>query len=160
MKRVVANDSASIYLLANSYHYGLNGFQEDHAKAMELYTTAADLGHSKAHFHLGNIYLEGGNLKKAKFHYEATAMAGHEMARYIIGVMEVKSGNIARAVKHWAISASAGHYDAMHNLLVVFNQGLASRNAIDSTLAEYNTSCAEMRSEARDTVIRLETGTL
>ena len=52
------------------------------------------------------------------------------------------------------IAASAGNYAAMHNLLVDFEQGLVSRNAIDSTLTAYNNSCVEMRSEARDSFIR------
>jgi TPR repeat protein len=32
----------------------------------------------------------GGNLKKAKFHYEAAAMLGCEVARYNLGVMEAQ----------------------------------------------------------------------
>ena len=55
---------------------------------MELYARAAALGSSQAHFHLGNIYREGGDLKKAKIHYEAAAMAGHEVARVNLGNME------------------------------------------------------------------------
>jgi hypothetical protein len=42
----------------------------------------------------------------------------------------------------------------MNNLLVAFNHGQVSRNAIDSTLTAYNKSCVEMRSEARDAWIR------
>ena len=60
---------------------------------------------------------------------------------------------MGRAVKHWTIAASAGHYDAMHNMLVAFNHGSVSRNAIDSTITAYNDSCVEMRSEARDAAI-------
>jgi hypothetical protein len=52
------------------------------------------------------------------------------------------------------IAASAESYHAMNNLLVAFNQGLASRDEINSTLTAYNYSCAEMRSEARDAYIR------
>ena len=44
MKRVVANDAASIYLLANDYYQGLGGLQEDSDRAKELLTRAADLG--------------------------------------------------------------------------------------------------------------------
>ena len=51
-----ANDPTSIYLLANSYDHGLNGLQQDHTKAIELYAKAADLGHSDAPYLLGNIY--------------------------------------------------------------------------------------------------------
>jgi len=89
-------------------------------------------------------------MKKAKFHYEAAAMAGHEGARLNLGTMEAQSGNIERAVKH-----RVGEYDAMHTLTKNFEQGWVSRDTIDSTLTAYNSSCAEMRSEARDAVIRI-----
>jgi TPR repeat protein len=82
-------------------------------------------------------------------------MAGHEIARYNLGCMEAQSGNMERAVKHWKIAASAGEYNAMHNLLGAFNQGLTSRATIDATLTAYNNSCVEMRSEARDAAIRV-----
>ena len=63
MRRVGANDAASICLLADSYFHGLNGFQQDHAKAIGLYPRAADLGCIKAHNQLGGIYSKGGYLK-------------------------------------------------------------------------------------------------
>ena len=160
MKRVEANDAASIFLLATHYNQGLNGLQLDRTKAMELYTRAAELGCSKAHNELGVIYHDGGNMKKAKFHLEAAAMAGNEVARHNLGCMEDNSGNKERAVKYWTIAASAGHYNAMHNLLVALKEGYVSRESINSILAAYNSSCAEMRSEARDTAIQLETDTI
>jgi TPR repeat protein len=153
MKRVEANDAASICLLACSYLHGLNDIQKDHTKAMELFAKAADLGCSMAHCSLGDIYEEEGDLKKAKFHFEAAAMAGDEASRCNLGNFEAKSGNIERAIKHWTIGASAGDYIAMHHLRICFEKGHTSRESIDSTLAAYNTSCAEMRSEARDAYI-------
>jgi len=44
MKRVEANDSASICMLANQYYHGRAGFQQDQTKAIELYVRAVDLG--------------------------------------------------------------------------------------------------------------------
>jgi TPR repeat protein len=120
---------------------------------VELWKQAAKLGSSEAHFALGCNYDEEGDSKKEKFHYEAAAMAGNEAARCNIGTMEAQSGDRERAVKHWMIAASAGNYTAMHNLLVDFEQGLISRDAIDSALTAYNNSCAEMRSAARDKYI-------
>jgi TPR repeat protein len=158
MRRVEANDAASVCMLANSYHNGLNSFQQDHAKAMELYNRATELGCNKAHNQLGIIYDRGGNLKKAKFHWEAAAMAGHELARNNLGCMEAESGNIERAVKHLTIAASAGDYQSMHHLKKCFEQGYVSRESINSTLEAYNNSCAEMRSEARDAYIRVVMG--
>ena len=154
MRRVEANDAASIFMLAVSYHHGVRGFQQDHAKAIELYARAANLGDKEAHNNLAGIYHEGGDMKKAKFHVEAAAMAGHELARFNVGAMEYNSGNMDRAVKHWTIAALAGYCHAMHRLRILFEKGAVCRESIDSTLTAYNSSCAEMRSEARDARIR------
>ena len=93
-------------------------------------------------------------MKKAKFHLEAAAMAGNEWARCNLGVLEYNSGFVERAMKHWIIAASAGECYAMHEFRESFEKGRVSRESIDSTLAAYNSSCAEMRSEARDSSIR------
>jgi TPR repeat protein len=156
MKRVEANDAGAIYTLGNCYFHGQLGLLQDRNKAIELWKQATKLGSSEAHFALGCIYDEEGDSKKEKFHYEAAAMAGHDSARYNLGYLEEQSGNMERAVRHFRIGASAGYYKAMDNLLIAFNKGLVSRNAIDSALTAYNISCAEMRSEARDAYIRFE----
>jgi TPR repeat protein len=153
-KQVEANDDASISLLANSYHHGLHGIQQDHAKAIKLFTKSAELGFIEAHYQLGSIYENGGDLKKAKLHYENAAMAGHEHARFHLGGFEAQAGNVERAIKHWIIAASAGHFTAMHDLRTLFEKGYVSRELIDSTLTAYNNSCAKMRSEARDAYMR------
>jgi TPR repeat protein len=155
MKRVEANDAGSIYLLGNYYYHGKLGLLRDQERAMKLWKQAAELGSSLAHFQLGSQYDAKGNSKKEKFHYEAAAMAGHEGARCNLGYTEAQSGNMGRAVKHWMIVASSGNYQAMYNLLCAFKGGYFSRDEIELTLTAYNNSCAEMRSEARDTVIRI-----
>jgi hypothetical protein len=153
MMRVDANDAGALSILANHYHKGEGGLVQDPTKAMELWTQAAELGSIEAHSHLGTEYENGGDLKKAKFHYGAAAMAGHEVARYNLGCIEYHSGNMERAVKHCTIAASAGYHKAMSALLGAFEQGFVCRETIDSTLTAYNNSCAEMRSEARDAAI-------
>jgi len=81
------------------------------------------------------------------------AMAGHELSRCRLGTMEAKSGNVERAVKHWASGISWVLY--FHKKLYdCFEQGRVHRDAIDLTLTAHNDSCAEMRSEERDTYIR------
>jgi TPR repeat protein len=150
-KRVEAKDAGAMYVLGSYYQHGQLGLLSDQERA--IWKQAAELGSSQAHFQLGIIYDEGGDSNKAKFHYEAAAMAGHEDARFNLGLMEYNSGNVERAVKHWKIAASAGN----HNLLDEFKDGALIRESVDSTLAVYNNSCAEMRSEARDAFIQVTT---
>jgi hypothetical protein len=38
---------------------------------------------------LGDVYHKGGDMKKAKFHFEAAAMAGNEVARCIVGIHDI-----------------------------------------------------------------------
>ena len=153
LKRVEANDPASICLLANIYYRGEGGLQQDQVKAMELFTKSAELGFSKAHYLLGHEYYQRGDLKKTNFHYEAAAIAGHELARFAVGIMDEESENMERAAKHLRIAASTGDYNAMHHLRKSFEFGYISRESINSTLIAYNSYCAEMRSEARDAYI-------
>jgi len=83
MKRVDVNDAASICALGNWYFNGENSLPHNTEKAIALWTRAAELGYSKAHYSLGCEYHQRGDLKKAKFHFEAAAMAVQEVARNI-----------------------------------------------------------------------------
>ena len=130
MKRVEANDPVAMVFLGYHYEHGLRGLQQDYAKGKELYTRAADLGCSKAHIFLAELYHEVGNMKKAKFHNEAAAMAGNEVARYNLGIMEKQSGNMERAVKHLTIASSAGCYSSMDNLRIAFEFVLLVENQL------------------------------
>ena len=154
MKRVEANDAGAMHVLAGYYHQGIFGLLQDRTKAISLWKQAAELGSRTAHYNLGTQYDAEGNSKKAKFHYEVSAMAGHEVARCNLGAIESESGNMDRALKHWVIAASSGSYNAMFLLKTCFEQGFFSSEAIESTLTAYNTSCAELRSKARDAYIR------
>ena len=161
MKRVEANDAFAMFVLGNQYLQGDGGLSRDLAKAFELWTKAAELGSSHAHYQLGSSYKDEGDMKKAKFHWGAAAMAGNEWARYCLGRMEYNSwqergkyGNLERAVKHLTIAASAGECHSMNILQIEFEKGHVSRDAINSIMTAYNNSCAEMRSEARDNYLR------
>ena len=65
MKRVEANDANSMYLLGNNYYHGQFGLQQDRGKALELWTQAAALGSSMAHYHLG-LYYRGGKVEEGQ----------------------------------------------------------------------------------------------
>jgi hypothetical protein len=64
MRRVEANDAGAICYLGGYHYYGRGGFSRDLAKAMELYARAAELGCSKAHNNMADVYRKGGDMKK------------------------------------------------------------------------------------------------
>ena len=123
MNRIEKNDISALCEMSRIYYSGLRGVQQDRVKAMELLKKAAELGSSESHFSLGSLYNQGGDLKKAKFHYKAAALVGCEAARFHLGIMEGQSQNPERAVQHFKIAASAGEYNSMHVLLRAFNEG-------------------------------------
>ena len=163
MKRVEANDANSMTFLGRYYFEGLFGLQQDCNKAFALYTRAAEIGSSEAHYHIAGAYVNGEsvekNMKKAIHHLELAAMAGHETARYNPGVIEYNSGNMERAIKHGMISASAGQKESMASIQELFETGHVNSDLYELTLKAYNDSCAEMRSNARkDAAYFIENG--
>ena len=67
MKRLEANNTASIYVLANYYFLGQVGLHQGEEKTKELFTRAADLGHCKSHWNLSDIYHhKGGRFKEGQ----------------------------------------------------------------------------------------------
>ena len=56
LKRVEANDAVRMGMLGSYYCHGYLGLQQDHNKAIELWTRAADLGSKKAHISLYDVY--------------------------------------------------------------------------------------------------------
>lgn len=63
MKRIEKNDAFAMCEMSRLCYQGLRGVQQNLAKRMGLLTKAAELGFSEAHFSLGRLYEEGGDLK-------------------------------------------------------------------------------------------------
>ena len=69
MKQVEANDAIAMGMLGSYYSLGQFGLQQDHNKAIELWTQSAHLGCSKVHINLSHKYCDLGDMNKAKFHF-------------------------------------------------------------------------------------------
>ena len=87
MKRVGRPMMPLQFVLGDHYYFkGLNSFRTDHTQRQSnSFTRAGDLGLSKGHYQLADVYRQKGDMKKAKFYLEAAAMAGNEMARCNLG---------------------------------------------------------------------------
>ena len=99
-KRVDIGDPEAIYHLGNNYMEGINGFERDMPKAVELLERAAELGSKEAHYQLGVVFDEDTDdwgidkdMTSAVEHYEFAAKRGDVMARFNLGAIEQNKGN-------------------------------------------------------------------
>ena len=122
MIRVKANDPVALCRMGYEYYEEGNCYG-----AFEYFTKAAELGHSKAHYMLGKMYMNGEGVEKDEekgvYHLEKAAIGGHPSARHSLAAIEEKNGNIERAVKHAIIAAKLGYDESMKALWAMFKDG-------------------------------------
>ena len=153
-KRIEVNDAHAIYSLGCYYSHGSHGLPQDHAKALELWHQAAELGNASSYYSIGNSYLQGNGVerdeKKANHCYELAAMGGHVNSRYNLGVLEKRAGNMDRALKHYMIAAGFGHTGSLEIIKTMFIHGNATKEDYANALRSYQANLIEIKSPQRD----------
>ena len=153
-KNMEKGNADAYHQLAGYYSQGMNGMQQNWAKANELWLKAGELGCADAYFNIGNSYNNGMGVevdeKKAKHYYELAAMMGDVIARYNLGVLESNAGNYHRAYKHYMVAANSGVRPSLDEIKKGFTKGFVTKDEYASTLRAYHESQTEMKSEARD----------
>ena len=158
-KRIAAGDADAVEFLAGSYYHGDHlGLKKDVLRAVELWTEAAELGSSKAHFELGRSYYNGDGVwqDKAKGvgHWQHAAMKGNVESRHGLGTAEYNAGNYHLAVKHFLISAMMGDKDSLDEIKTFFSQGIATKEQYAEALNGYQNAEEETKSHQREEAIR------
>lgn len=120
-KSKVENSPYPLYILANNYCFGLDGFSKDEKKAVSLYRKAAAMGLSSANHRLGVCYSHGIGVKRnmtVSFQYIHTAaLQGYSIAQvelanfYLTRGTEIKF-DLKEAVYWMKQAASAGERHA------------------------------------------------
>ena len=159
-KRVVKGDVEAFKFLGDQYFHGLLGLVKDVPRAIELWTEAADLGSSDAHFHLGHVYYTGNGVAEDKprgiRHWQQAAMKGHAQSRHGLGFVEKNdNGNYRLAVQHWMISAKMGHERSLNCIKKTFKGGQAAKAQYAEALRGYRDAVEEMKSPQREEAKRL-----
>jgi hypothetical protein len=123
--------------LAVKYHYG-NGVPLDKARALKLYTEAAELGNADAQCNLADIYRLGNIVKidkpKAAQLYEQAAVQGHAGAQHHLAYMNHEGDgipqNLVKAKKFYTLAAEQGDTEARDNLNYIdkTGEGVLTRN--------------------------------
>ena len=153
-KRIEVNDATAIYDLGCCYFEGSHGLPQDHAKGLELWHRAADLGNQKSYLNVGCAYYEGNGVemdeKKAIHYWELAAMGGVAEARYNLGCFEEEADIMDRALKHYMIAASFGDTDSLENIKQMFMNGDATKDDYAKALRSYQANLVEIKSAQRD----------
>ena len=149
-ERMAANDAGAFAQLGECYRHGQMGLQENHVRALELCTRAADLGSIEAHKSLGDYYYHGRgtprDVMKAKHHWEIAAMKGNAAARHHLGVFEIDvRRDMNRAFKHFMIAAKDGYSDSMQNTRRGYSLGRVTKEELEETLRAHQKSLDEMK---------------
>ena len=153
-KRMELGDAHAIYDLGVCYSDGDNGISQDHAKAVELWHRAGELGYAPSYHNIGNAYYNGDgeerDEKKANHYFELAAMGGGVEARYNLGMYEACAGNMDRAVKHHMIAVGSGCTDSLEKIKQMFMNGYATKGDYTKVLQTYQAYLGEIKSPQRD----------
>ena len=153
-KRIEVDDAEAMYCLGCYYYGGRHRLPQDHAKALELWHRAAELGHAPSYYSIGVAYKLGDGVerdeKKAVHYMELSAMEGQVVARHNLGVSEWLAANIDRALKHYMIAAGSGYSVSLENIKLMFMEGYATKDDYAKALRVYQANLAEIKSAQRD----------
>jgi len=154
-KRLDLNDTQAMYHMGCYYAKGLNGLPQNNSKALELWHRAGELGCSKAHSTIGNVYNLGMmgrevNEQNATHYWELAAINGSVIARFNLGCIEFQAGNHDRALKHFTIAARDGNPDALENIKGMYMDGNTTKYDYTKALRSYQAYLNEIKSDQRD----------
>lgn len=121
---------------ANAQYYmgvlfGLGrGVERDLGKAETWFLKAAQQGHARAMFSLGNIHRMRSDIPGAIRYFEQAAEKGMRSAQYNLGVLYATGDGVAKnagkAFRWYGLAAANGHADAQYNLGVFHRDGLGT----------------------------------
>jgi len=154
-KRSEAGDSTAIEIVGTYHDLGINGYPQDHNKALELWHRAGELGNTLAYYNIGCAYDNGRrsvevDKKKARHYWELAAMGGDATARYNLGNNEWRLGNMDRAIKHYMISVRGGAKNSLDNIQDLYKNGHATKDDYLTALRSYQVYLNEIKSAQRD----------
>jgi len=146
--------AGAMFTLGVCYDQGSSGLPQNHAKAIELWNRAGELGNTTAYYNLNITYQHGRGVpmdkKKAKHYMELAAMGGDAMARQNLGLYEIIANNMDRALKHFMIANQGGDDEALESIKKLYMHGYATKKDYEKALLSRQTYLDDIRSNQRD----------
>ena len=153
-KRLKAGNANAAHHLGTCYADGSLGLPQDHARALELYHQAAELGCAESYTNIGNSFLEGNgverDLMKAQIYWELAAKSGQADARHNLGCKEYNAHNYDRALTHYMIAVRGGDNDSLDAIQLMLKRGHVTKDDYAKALVARQAYLGEIRSPQRD----------
>ena len=129
LQKLAKNGNANAQVaLGKIYFDGLLEQKQNHKKAFELFTQAAEQGSPQAMFNLGLCYDGGFGIKKNQAEalrwYNQAAETGLPEAQLSAAILAERSGDYATALHFLKLRANAGDTGAMHRVASFLLNGL------------------------------------
>lgn len=126
-----ANDPEMQYKLGAFYYHGMEGLTEDHGKAQDWFTAAAENGHDQAALHLGYMHYKGygTNTSKEASHkwLSVSANNNNTEAAYRLGYLYYTGEGVGRnyqlAARQFRSAAERQHAGASAMLGYMYHKG-------------------------------------
>ena len=118
--------------LATMYLYG-EYVKKDESKALELFTTAHNLGNDCAIISIGKIHQDSGDIDKAKECYQMSIDSdGDGIAHYNMAMIYKDENDHKNAIKHFIESAKTGH--PVSSRILVYDYNVMNNNMTDEAI--------------------------
>ncbi len=149
---------SSIYFALGGMYYDLgSGVEEDNQEAFKWFSMAAEQGHSRAQYHLGEMYYFGSGVEEddqeALKWFSMAAEQGHSGAQYHLGGMYdfgygVEEDN-QEAFKWFSMAAEQGNSEAQHYLGEMYYFGSGVEEDDQEALKWFSMAAEQGHSEAQ-----------
>ena len=144
--------AGAIYKLGVCYDQGLNDLPQDHAKAIELWRQAGELGNMIAYYNLNITYQRGRggvaiDKKKAQHFMKLAAMV---KARDNLGLYEMIAANWDRELKHFMIANQGGSDESLESIKKLYMHGYATKKDYEKAILSRQAYLDDIRSKQRD----------
>ena len=120
------NNIQALFALANIYHEGTTGIEENTSKAIEYYLLAWNLGHDEAALALDNMLLLNLNFEDKKIHklyLKYLASKGYNEYIYKFALLSEEEQNYETAFNYYSKAAAHDYWLAFYKLAVFYQKG-------------------------------------
>jgi len=162
LKKLMKKKNPHAYMqMAIRYNSGSGVFQSD-TRALEMYISAAELGHAEAFVVIATNYMKGTaveqDISKAVEFQVVSAKKGSVAAHELLADFHRENGNIDESIRHLKVAASAGDQDSMDDLMKYYKEKSISKEELTLTLHAFQKSSNEMKSKDREDALAFRYG--